>query len=248
MTNPTEKMHELTRPEIVIINSFTTIALIYCVVSAYLFREILHYQLLEWVHVFAFIATLLNYAFLLWSKNFRLATHVILAVGTVVVTSLFATGGWEMTGYLWPFAYLPYAFFLASDRSAFFWVILLYALCFLISILAIFGIIFVPYSAVQLGNYLAALAVFITCMFFVVQAQRRYAGYMSEKGTEILKANEMLVAEVAARKTIQESLENQSKETKRINDLLVDRELRMVELKKEVEELKRKSGEVSASS
>ena len=145
-----------------------------------------------------------------------------------------------MTGFLWPFAYLPYAFFLATGGVVVFWVALLYALSLSISLLAMLGIIFVPYSTIQLGNYLAALAVFIACMFFVVRAQRHYVKYMHEKESELLQVNEKLLAEVSAKKTARETLEKQTGDLKRVNDLLVGRELKMKELKTEIEELKQK--------
>src|SRR5258706_12370942 len=111
------------QPRLAIINSFTLIAVVYCISSSILFFSVVGNYFLSAVHLLALLSVVTNYFVLLRTKNFKRATNVILTTGTVFVVSLFTTGGWENTGYLWPFAYLPYEFFLTKSIRVFTWLL-----------------------------------------------------------------------------------------------------------------------------
>jgi PAS domain-containing protein len=184
-------------PELAIVNAYTAIALAYCAASAWVFYGIGANPYLGGVHLVSFAVLATNYVVFLRTRNALIATHVILSIGTWVVVSLFATGGWAGTGYLWPFAYLPYAFFLAKRPVVDFWVGMLFASCLLVVGLAGVGVLAVPYSAIALFNYFAALTVFSFCMFLFVHARDKYAAAVETGRAALNDANQQLRASVS---------------------------------------------------
>ena len=118
--NPFDEKKNIHEPRIVIINAYTLIAILYYASSAVLFYYVVENIFLAIVHLMALLIIVINYLILIQTKNFNRATNIILTIGTIVVVSLFATGGWANTGYLWPFAYLPFAFFLSDSCSSFY--------------------------------------------------------------------------------------------------------------------------------
>jgi signal transduction histidine kinase len=160
-------------PQLAIVNAYTLIAGIYCSIFSLIFYYIAGNRFLGTVHLISAITVIANYLLLQKTKNFELSSNIILATGTTVVVSLFATGGWENTGYLWPFGYLPFAFFLSSYRGAQVWVLILYFFCIAAVFLDLLGIIDVPYSGVALFNYFSCLFVFTSCIFLFRRAQKQ---------------------------------------------------------------------------
>jgi signal transduction histidine kinase len=152
------------------------------------------------VHAVACIGIATNYAFYRRTGNDEFATHIILLIGTVVVTSLFATGGWDQSGYLWPFAYLPYAFFLSRPVVARTWVILLFVACVGVTAAASLGYLDLPYSPVQVINFFAALAVFSLCMFLLQHAVVKYEQLAHARADELAAKK---VAEVETAKRVE---------------------------------------------
>ncbi|MBI2076941.1 MAG: HAMP domain-containing histidine kinase [Euryarchaeota archaeon] len=195
----------LPEPRLAIINAYTGIALAYCAGFGVLFATVADHAFLAVVHFVAFTVVLGNYlAFLRWRRDTP-ATHIILSQGTLVVTSLFATGGWEGTGFLWPFAYLPYAFFLARPRVAQAWVGILFAACLGVTALVAAGLIPAAYSPIATANYYAALVIFAGCMFLLQAAVVKYA--------RLAKANARTAAEHKAHDA------EKQREVDRLNEL-----------------------------
>lgn len=161
-------------PNIAIVKAYTLVAALYCTLFAIIFLFVVKNQFLFFVHLLAAVTVVTNYLVLQRSQNFERATAIILSTGTVVVTSLFATGGWDNTGYLWPFAYLPFAFFLTKGKNAGFWVIVLCSALLLVLALHLLSIIIIPYSSAALFNYFAALSIYCILMMFYRKAASNY--------------------------------------------------------------------------
>ncbi len=176
---------EIISPGYAIVNAYTLIAQLYCLLSALLFYAFVRNIFLALVHGLAFITITVNYIILQRSGNYPRFTTIILVTGTIVVLSLFATGGWENTGFLWPFAYLPFVFFLSSGKNALYWAIALFAGCILLAVLDLLQFITVPYSAVGLLNYFAALLVFLICLYFFRQASKNTEDALRESEAKI---------------------------------------------------------------
>lgn len=179
---------------IAIVNVYTLIAAIYCSLFSIIFYTIVQQNFLAIVHLLALLSVVGNYLLLRRMKNFIAANNVILGIGTSVVLSLFATGGWENTGYLWPFAYLPFAFFLSDSKNTMYWVAILLAGCAVIVVLSLFSIIKPAYSPVEFFNFFAALLIFITCLYFFLKITKQTENALreSEKQVQAIFEREIL--------------------------------------------------------
>jgi PAS domain S-box-containing protein len=177
-TNKKEK--DIVSPDIVIVNTYTLIAVIYCATFSLLFYFEVRNIYLCVIHLVSLAAILINYTVLKRSGNFARASNIILTIGSFVVTSLFATGGWDHTGFLWPFAYLPFAFFLTKGNNARFWVVGLYIIFVLILFLHLLEIITLPYSGAALFNFFAALAIFAILMLLHQNAAINYETFLQK--------------------------------------------------------------------
>jgi PAS domain S-box-containing protein len=158
---------------IAIVNAYTLIAAIYCALFSIIFYAIGQHVFLAGVHLIALSGVIANFFILQCTKNFKIANAIILSIGTSVVLSLFATGGWQNTGYLWPFAYLPFAFFLSERKDTIYWVVGLFSGCVMVIVLSLFGTITPPYSPIAFFNFLVALLIFITCLYLFLQKTKQ---------------------------------------------------------------------------
>lgn len=192
--NSIDKKKNIGQSRILIVNAYTLIAALYCGSSAILFYYVVRNNFLAIIHLLALLIVLLNYIILIQTKRNDRATNIILATGTLVVLSLFATGGWANTGYLWPFAFLPFAFFLSDKKDIIKWVAILFSGCLGIAILDITGVIIVPYTAAALVNYFAALFIFTICIFLFRQATVKREEFLSVTETLLEAAPDAVIA------------------------------------------------------
>ena len=192
--NSIDNRKNIRQSRILIVNAYTFIAALYCGSSAVLFYYVVQNIFLAIIHLLALIIVLVNYIILIQTERNERATNIILATGTLVVLSLFATGGWANTGYLWPFAYLPFAFFLSDKKDIIKWVAVLFGGCLGVAILDITGVIIVPYSAAALVNYFAALLIFTICIFLFRQATERREEFLSLTETLLEAAPDAVIA------------------------------------------------------
>lgn len=178
-------------PGTAIVKAYTLIAIIYCASFSVIFYYVAENTFLAEVHLAALIIITVNYTILQFTGNLKRANTIILTTGTGVVLALFATGGWEGTGYLWPFAYLPFAFFLSEPKSMPRWIIALLSGCLLLVLLDVIDVITIPYSAAALFNYFAALLIFILCNYLFQIATIRYQEFLANSKTAELQKSEL---------------------------------------------------------
>ena len=240
MANKSYKHLAPVKPSVAIVNSYTLIAAVYCAASAALFEFIVGDRFLAVVHRIAFLIVILNYIVLLMTKNYQRATHFILMAGTFVVTSLFATGGWEGTGYIWTFAYLPYAFFLANQQTSRLWVAVLVAVDGVLFALDSAGIIDIPYSLTQIGVFFASLGIFLLCMLLYQEASYRNITKYEKSQHDLSMTNEKLADEIKQHQKSEEELSLRAAELEKVNKYMMERELKMVELKEKIKQLESK--------
>lgn len=167
MNLPNRQSKKKPQPGVGIAKTYIAVAAVYCAVFGFFYYALLSNIVLAAVHVAGLLCVIIGYFVLVRTKNYYATINIILATGTAVVTALFATGGWENTGYLWVFAYLPFATFLTSRRSSWFWISVLYLACMLVVGFGAAGVIALPYSAIGIFNFFAALIVFTICIFLL---------------------------------------------------------------------------------
>jgi signal transduction histidine kinase len=167
-------------PGYAVANAYTIVATIYCSVFSLLYYFIAGNTFLAVIHILALIGVGINYLVLKRTRNFH-RTEIIMTVGTVVVICMFASGGWDNTGFLWPFAFLPFAFFLSEPKYSLYWVYGLIAGCAISVLLQFAGVIYRPYSPVAVFNFFACLMVFMACNYFVKQKAIYYEKMLEEQ-------------------------------------------------------------------
>lgn len=176
--------------DLAIINIYTLIAIIYCSLSSILFFVIDKNFLLSAIHVAALIAIAFSYFLFTRAGRLAKAKNTILITGTLVVLSLFVSGGWSNTGYLWTFAYIPFAFFLSGKKDGLFWVLIFFCSCLIIVLFYLFHIITLPYPTVSLINFFSVFMVLIVCIyFFQKNSMLQYEKQINER-TEALRLSE----------------------------------------------------------
>ncbi|HSC37056.1 MAG TPA: PAS domain-containing protein, partial [Chitinophagaceae bacterium] len=160
-------------PGLAVANAYTLIAVVYCSSFSLLYYFVAANTFLAVVHLLALLGVTANYIILKRTGNFE-RTNIIMTIGTVVVVCMFASGGWEKTGFLWPFVFLPFVFFLAEPGKSIYWVIGLVAGCAASAMLQFSGVIDRPYSGIAVLNFFACLTVFMACNYFVKQKAINY--------------------------------------------------------------------------
>ncbi|QEC44318.1 ATP-binding protein [Pseudobacter ginsenosidimutans] len=156
-----------------VINAYTVIALIYCGVFSLLYYYVLSSNFLAVLHAAAFLAVTANYFILRKTGNYE-RIDIIMTIGTVVVVCMFASGGWDGTGFLWPFAFLPFIFYLAEPGKGIYWILALVAGCGIAALLQVTGVIPQPWSGIAILNFFACLIVFLSCNYFIKQKALNY--------------------------------------------------------------------------
>jgi|GEM_PF-522865 len=166
-------------PNIVIVNTYTSVASAYSVCFTIFFYFVVKNQFLFVVHFTALIGVILNYFFVKRTRNFELGAYILLSMGTAIMLCLFATGGWENTGIIWPFAYLPAAFFMNRGKGGRTIVFILFTGCLVLTALHFFNVILLPYTPVTLFNFFAALLVFTILMIIYQNATINYESFLA---------------------------------------------------------------------
>lgn len=178
-------------PNRIVVNAYTTIAVIYCAVFFLLFYYVIGGVFMQAVHLIGMVLFIINYVILKATNNFTRATNISLAIGTFIVFSLFASGGWANTGNIWVFTYFPFALFLSKGKQATIWMFVLIAGFLLIVILQILKIIPSPYSTVILLNFFGAILVFITLFFLFLKASNQTEAKLKESEERFRKVFEL---------------------------------------------------------
>jgi PAS domain S-box-containing protein len=166
MNKPLNNNKQINDPNIAVVNAYTLIAVLYCITFFLLFYFVIGDTFLQAVHLAGMICFIINYLILKKTHNYKRATNISLSIGTFIVVSLFATGGWENTGHIWAFTYLPFALFLSKGKQGVFWMMVLLAGFTGVVILQSLDIIPSPYPAVILVNFFGALILF-NILFFL---------------------------------------------------------------------------------
>jgi hypothetical protein len=87
---------KILQPRLVIVNSYTLIAALYCISSSILFFAVVDNYFLGWIHLLALLSVVANYFILLRTKNFKRATYTAWAAmmkGILTVQSRAKGGG-----------------------------------------------------------------------------------------------------------------------------------------------------------
>lgn len=183
------------RPDRAIFNAYTLVGLVYSLSFTLVFYWMSPDIFLACIHFSAFVIFLFNYIVLLGTGNFRRAVTTFLVTALAVVISLFATGGWENTGYLWPLVYLIFVFFI-SGKYTWRWAFYLFAGCLSVVFLKALRIIHQPYSYIALFNFFMGLAVMSIFIYYFQKATIRYETRLRELSESLEREVQKKTAEL----------------------------------------------------
>jgi PAS domain S-box-containing protein len=158
---------------LLIVNAYTVIAVAYCATFTFLYYFVANNLFLAVLHLLALISVTANFFILRKTGQYE-RTDIIMSIGTVVVIGMFASGGWDDTGFLWPFAFLPFVFFLAEPEKSIWWIMALIIGCGIATTLQFTGIIRQPWSGIAVMNFFACLTVFMACNYFIKRKALNY--------------------------------------------------------------------------
>lgn len=183
-------------PNRAIFNAYTLVGIVYCISFTLVYYTVAQNTFLSLVHFLALTIIAANYFVLTRTGNFRRATTIFLATGLAVVVSLFATGGWENTGYLWPPVYLIFVFFI-SAKTPWYWVFYTFAACLIVVVLSFLRIIHQAYSYIVLLNYFAALGIITIFIYYFKKASIDYELRLQGLAEDLEKQVKVKTAELA---------------------------------------------------
>jgi PAS domain S-box-containing protein len=178
--NVTERNKGVTLPLARAFNVFTLVAAGYCAVFSIFFYASGN-NLLAAVHLFGLLVSLVNYIIIRPAKKFNTGINVVLGIGNFVVVFLFATGGVDGTGLIYPLVYLPFAAFITNRRYTRFWVAVLLGSCLLALALHLAGFITMPYTGMGLFSYFTGFLILIVCIFLFQRNSIDYEEYIQAR-------------------------------------------------------------------
>lgn len=120
----------------------------------------------------------------------RIVNNVVLLVVLAIGLSLFVTGGFVNTGYIWIFVFLAFVFLLSSEDVKYWVLLLVLALSVSVGLHGL-GLLVLPYSFEVIINFFFSLLFFIGFMLFFQYRKEAQEGLLRRR-MEYLK-NEKLV-------------------------------------------------------
>lgn len=178
------------------------------------------------------LAFLLIYSLFLVQKNeIERSTNIGAFVLAYITLHNFSTGGFSETGMLWTFMFPSLIFVIQGRRKGLIWNIILYSFI----IIMIVGHIFynfprLPYSDFTLANLIAILAIISAISYSKQLILEKDQDFLAES------ARKEKLANISLAKSI-EDLQSRSEDLEKLNKFMTGREIKMIELKKRIEEM-----------
>lgn len=180
----------------------------------------------------------LNALSLYFGASVLFVRNILILVVSVSLAVMQLTGGIQDTGIFWFYVMPTSVFFLSGRRGGVFWMGVVFLFSITIVFLQTYGVVDTPYSTVTVRQMLFSLLV-ASVMVYAYEKRVESENVGSRRKTkELMKLNEDLAQEIASRREAEKQLTSRTDELERTNRLLVGRELRMIELKKEIKKLK----------
>jgi len=166
-------------PQVAVVVNYTIIAELYCI-TFFLIHYFSEQFFLSLIYAISTVVVGVNFLVLKKTKNYKRAVNVILSVGTLVISSIFGTGGVENTGYLWIFPYIAFIFFLAEElATCIFWTLVLTAISFIIVVFHWLGLLDLPYTSSLLLHLFLSFFVTVALSVIFHKARVNYEYFLS---------------------------------------------------------------------
>ncbi len=170
--------------------------------------------------------------------NFTFARHNMVLMGIVAIVPWLITGGPQGIGFIWIAPYVLWAFFLTGTTGGGVWIFITFTISIIILMLGKYGIVPIAYSPMVLFQ-IFMMAFLTGCLAYAFDRSRRiYEKFLIDQKSILATTNVNLQAEIKKRAETEKSLQEQKNELEKMNKFMVDRELKMIALKKELSALK----------
>ena len=170
--------------------------------------------------------------------NFTFARHNMVFMGIIAIVPWLITGGPQDIGFIWITPFVLWAFFLTGTIGGGIWIFITFMISVIIVILSKYGIVPVAYSPIILFQ-IFMMAFLTGCLAYAFDRSRRiYEKFLIEQKSMLATINVNLQEEIKKRAETEKLLQEQKGELEKMNKFMVDRELKMIALKKELLMLK----------
>lgn len=175
-------------------------------------------------------------------RTFNLAIFLGSAVIAIISWHNFATGGFETTGIMMVFLFPPIIFVLQGYRKGLWWSAVFTLICLAFYYFRPGETYFsIPYSDFFVGMFFLTFIVLTALIFFYQYTQEKTQKALERKSQHIKQANLSLEKEIVERKRNLKEAEEKKEEYEKINELMLGREIRIKQLKDEIEYLRKKT-------
>lgn len=161
---------------------------------------------------------------------YKAGSVMMLSMLVPLIVLLFS-GGIGGTGIYWFFVYIPLAFFVNEKWDALIWTVLIFAVLALTMTASFAGVASPAYTTTEIRQLMVSLGV-LTIIVYYFSEITSYTTRRIDEEKEIL---EQYVKDLQKTST---KLREKTKEMQKLNELMVGRELKMIELKKQLKEKK----------
>ncbi|MEI7604372.1 MAG: hypothetical protein WCJ19_05120 [bacterium] len=176
-----------------------------------------------------------------YMMNYRNKYEIGITIGNAIISILavynFITGGFSSTGIFWVFVLICVIFYINGIKSLF-WVTALMVALLISTILSVFNLIYIPYSLFEIFMFFVSSIIISIFTFFYNKKINDSIQAINDKNIELNNTMKKLQEKNEELQMSYNDLNKTTQELDTANKLMIGRELRMVEIKQELEDIK----------
>lgn len=169
-----------------------------------------------------------------YSKNQKLAYSTILILLFAFFLYMISDGGLASSGLYWMFISPVVAFFLLGKKSGLYWSFYLIIFLLLCIVLQHINLISLAFEPATIMMAIAALIMETIFVYIYEYINEYISEYVHDKQRDLQEINANLKKEIISKKRTEKKLQNKLEESEKLNQLMVGRELKINELKKQI--------------
>jgi len=192
------------------------------------------------VHILDVGVVIWSYLYFRYTRDVVKTSFALSLIAYLTVVSVMATNGVAQSGMFLAFPYVPFIAFMRDPNSARRWMMGMLLTMLALLFASLFGITRLPISKNGFGLYIVNYVIILVIIFGDISEKERSDKRFSEQLKNSDKLNRELEETLSERSRVVKKLEQQREQLEKINTVMVDRELKMVELKQELAEKRQK--------
>lgn len=222
-----------------VIPLYIYVAMLYLAVFVPLFTFVIKNPSLIIVHLIDVVIITWCHIYFRKTHNINRVSFAMCCIAFLTVASVMVTGGVENSGPFLAFAYIPFVVFVRPLKSATRWIFGLLIFMLAALLFDTIHLIELPYSFITFTLYMFNYIIALLLTLSYAREKEFVDSTIAEniKATDLI--NDQLSDAIASQKQSLNELKKKSVESERLNALMVGREVKMIELKKELKKTKR---------